>query len=92
MMIGKPVALIQVPNQRGYTIGEAARYLGICHQKLRQLTDAGRVRCRRDGRNRIFLLEDLNAFLDSLPTWVDNGDGERPGLKSAEKEISHGNL
>ena len=76
-MMGKPVALIHVPEQRGFTIGEAARYLGICHQKLRHLADSGKIRCRRDGNFRMFLLEDLDGYLESMPDWGADGE-EKP--------------
>lgn len=72
-MIGKPVALIQVPNQRGFPTTEAARYLGMHPQTLRKLSDLGEVPCRRVGKHRLFLLEDLNRWLESQPQWVNNG-------------------
>ena len=40
-MIGKPVALIQVPNQRLFSIKAAAQYLGICEDTLRTYADLG---------------------------------------------------
>jgi excisionase family DNA binding protein len=73
-MVGKLAAVSEVPVQRGFGIAEAARYLGMCQQKLRQLSDLGDIPCRRVGRNRLFLLDDLNAWLDSRENWVSNGN------------------
>jgi excisionase family DNA binding protein len=73
-MIGRPVALIQVPNQRGFTIAEAARYLGMHMQTLRKLSDLGEIPCRRVGRHRLFLLDDLDRWLESQPKWVSHGN------------------
>ena len=68
-MIGKPVALIQVPNQRLFSTGAAAQYLGICEDTLRKYSDLGDIPARRLGRRRVFLLEDLDAFIETLPQY-----------------------
>ena len=68
-MIGNPVALIQVPNQRLFSTKEAAQYLGICGDTLRTYADLGDIPARRLGRRRVFRLEDLDTFIDSLPTY-----------------------
>jgi excisionase family DNA binding protein len=73
-MIGKLSAVYQVPAKRGYPITEAAEYLGMHAQTLRKLSDLGKVPCRRIGRHRIFLLQDLDAWLDAQPKWVDHGN------------------
>ncbi len=46
-MIGKPLALIQVPNQRLFSTRAAATYLGVHEQTLRKLVDLGDVRAPR---------------------------------------------
>ena len=42
-MIGKPVALIQIPNQRLFSTRAAARYLGVHEQTLRKFVDLGHL-------------------------------------------------
>ena len=73
-MIGKPIALIQIPNQRAFSVTEAARYLGMHPQTLRKLSDLGAVPCRRAGKHRLFLLEDMDRWLESQPKWVNRGN------------------
>ncbi len=84
-MIGNPVALIQVPNQRLFSTKEAAQYLGICVDTLRKYADLGVVHARMLCRRRVFSLEDLDALIDSLPTY--NGcERLRVGGKPGGKE------
>jgi len=88
-MIGKPIALIQVPNQRLFSTKAAAQYLGVHPDTLRKYADLGRIRVRRLERRRVFILEDLNAFIDALPEYQSydyTALGGRPG----GKEISNG--
>ncbi|MBN2118550.1 MAG: helix-turn-helix domain-containing protein [Anaerolineales bacterium] len=66
-------AIYSVPAQRGFPIDEAARYLGMHPQTLRKLSDAGEIPCRRVGKHRVFLLEDLNSWLERQPMWVNDG-------------------
>ena len=40
-MIGKPVALIQVPNQRLFSTKAATQYLGVHPDTLRKYADLG---------------------------------------------------
>ena len=68
-MIGKPIALIQVPNQRLFSTRAAAQYLGICEDTLRTYADLGDILARRLGRRRVFTLEDLDAFIEALPEY-----------------------
>ena len=79
-VIGKPIALIQIPNQRLFSARAAAQYLGIHEQTLRKLTDAGEIRTRRSGDRRVYRLDDLNSYIDSLPEWYD-GAGEESGTE-----------
>ncbi len=79
-MIGKPIALIQVPNQRLFGIKAAARYLDMHAQTLRKLTDLGEIKARRLGERRVYPLEELDRFIDSLPEWY-HGPGERSGTE-----------
>ncbi len=82
-MIGKPVALIQVPNQRLFGIKAASRYLDMHPQTLRKLTDLGEINARRLGERRVYTLEVLDRFIDSLPEWYD-GPSERSGAERRE--------
>ncbi len=83
-MVGKLVTLIHVPNQRLFKTKEAAKYLGIHPDTLRTYADLGRITPRRINNRRVFTLEDLDAFIDSLPCYDD------PGGKPGGKEISNG--
>ncbi len=83
-MGGKLVTLIQVPNQRLFGTKAAAQYLGIHPDTLRKYADLGQITARRIKSRRVFTLEDLDVFIDSLPCYDD------PGGKPGGKEISNG--
>lgn len=72
-MIGKLQAIYQIPDKRGFNIKSAAEYLDIHPQTLRNLSDTGEIKCRRFGRRRLFLLEDLDSWLAKQEEWVSNG-------------------
>jgi len=78
-MLGKPIALIQVPNQRLFGPKAAARYLGICDDTLKKITDLEQIRAFKLNGRRAYRLEDLERFIESLPGWYDD-----LGEKSAE--------
>ena len=86
-MIGKPVAFIQVPNQRLFGTEAAARYLGLHEQTLRKLTDLGEVPARKMGARRVYTLEDLDRYIESLPGWYDPNHGKESGT---ERSSPHG--
>ncbi len=88
-MIGKTVALIQVPNQRLFSTKAAAQYLGVHPDTMRKYADLGSIRARRLEKRRVFALEDLNAFIDALPEYQ-SYDYTAPGGKPGGKEISNG--
>lgn len=73
-MQGRPVAIYQVPAQRGMPVTEAAKYLGMHPQTLRKLSDLGEIPCKRVGKHRVFLLEELDKWLESQPKWVAHGN------------------
>ena len=85
-MIGRPVALIQVPNQRLFSTNAAAQYLGVHEQTLRKFVDLGRLPALRLGKRRVFRLEDLDRFIDQLPEWYPDPDGG-PG---SQERSQHG--
>ena len=69
-MLGNPVALIQVPNQRLFSVKPAAQYLGICEDTLRGYADKELVPPYDLNGRRVFKLEDLDSFIDSLPPYT----------------------
>ena len=88
-MTGKPIALIQVPNQRLFSTKAAAQYLGVHTDTVRKYADLGWIRARKLERRRVFALEDLNAFIDALPEYQ-SYDYTALGGKPGGKEISNG--
>ena len=88
-MISKPIALIQVPNQRLFSTKAAAQYLGIHEDTLRKYADLRRIKPRKLERRRVFTLEDLNSFIDALPEYQ-SYDYTAPGGKPGGKEIGNG--
>ncbi len=89
-MISKPIALIQVPNQRLFSTKAAALYLGMHPDTLRKYADLGRIKPRKLERRRVFTLEDLNSFIDALPEYQ-SYDYTDPGGKPGGKEVANGN-
>lgn len=79
-MIGRPTVILQIPDQRVFSINEAARYIGVHPQTLRDMTDLGQVRARKQGHRRAYLLEDLDRYVEGLPDWE---GGEQIGRKRA---------
>jgi hypothetical protein len=62
------VQVVEVPEQAAFRVSEAARYIGISPNTLRKRSDLGLIPARRDENGeRIFLLRDLDAYLESLP-------------------------
>ncbi len=89
-MIGKPIALIQVPNQRLFGTKAAAQYIGVHPDTLRKYADLGWIKPKRLENRRVFALEDLDTFIDTLPEYQ-SYDYTAPGGKPGGKEISNGN-
>ena len=78
-MIGKVVALIQIPNQAMFRTKVAAQYLGMDRKLLTELTDLGEIPARRFRNRRAYLLEDLEEYRKNLPQWYDSDQrGENP--------------
>ena len=61
------LALIQVPKRRLFSTKAAARYLGVDERTLKKITDRGDVRARRMGTRRVYALEELDSYIESLP-------------------------
>lgn len=72
-----PVIVRQIPAKRGFAPREAAEYLGVSRHTLNKLVDEGELTARAMGRGRRFLLEDLDAFLDSLPRYARGGPDQK---------------
>jgi excisionase family DNA binding protein len=66
-------AVYQVPAQRLFNIADAAKYLGVHPQTLRKWSDLGDVPCKRVGKQRMFILDDLDKWIETQPKWVSNG-------------------
>ena len=78
-MIGKVVALLQIPNQALFGPKAAAQYLGMNVKTLKKLMDLGEIPARRFRNRRAFLLEDLENYRTNLPQWYDSDQrGENP--------------
>ena len=69
------IKIVELPEQAAFTVSEAARYLGISPNTLRKRSNSGLIPARRDeNNNRIFLLKDLDGYLNSLPPYEGNGN------------------
>jgi hypothetical protein len=77
IVIGKPIALIQVPAQRLFKVQAAARYLGISDDTLKKYTALGLVKAHDLNGSRVYKLEDLDRLIDCLLEW-DDARGEKP--------------
>ncbi len=77
-MIGKPIALIQIPNQRVFGPQAAARYLGVHVQTLKTMTDEGAIHAKWMRNRKVYLLEELDRYIKSLPAYTPCC-GENPG-------------
>ena len=76
------IQVVSVPEQAAFSTRAAARYLGISANTLRKRSDQGRIPCRRDEAGcRVFLLQDLNDYLSSLPIDTGSGRGKVPTCK-----------
>ena len=48
---------------------EAAKRLNMSPGKLREMTDSGKIPCKKIGTHRYFIIRDLDNWLDSQPDW-----------------------
>lgn len=56
-------------ESRAMKAGEAAKYLNMSPGMLRGMSDRGEIPCKRLGKYRYFLREDLLKWQSSLPDW-----------------------
>ncbi len=68
----EPVPLKPVPKRRLLPISAASEYIGIEEQTIRKMVDLGQLRAKRVSGRRMFLLEDLDAWIDAQPDWAEN--------------------
>jgi excisionase family DNA binding protein len=80
-MIGRPAVILQIPDQRVFSISEAAKYIGVHEQTLRDMTDLGQIKARKQGKRRAYLLEELDRYVENLPEW--NGEEPPVGRKAS---------
>jgi len=85
LTIQKSAVPLRIPNQRLFGPKAAARYLGICEDTLKKITDLEQIRAFSLNGRRAYRLEDLEQFIESLPGWYDDA-----GEKSA-KVVEKGN-
>ena len=72
--------------QRLFGPKATAKYLGICEDTLKKITDLQQIRAFDFNGRRAYRIEDLDQFIATLPGWYDR-DGENPA-KVMEKDNS----
>jgi len=66
----RAVQIVSIPERALFYTGDASKYLGISPNTLRKRSDLGLIPCKRDENGRrIFLLEDLDDYRNSLPPY-----------------------
>jgi hypothetical protein len=64
------VQLLEVPQEAAFKVSRAAKYLGMSPNTLRKKSDLGLIPARKDeSGERVFLLRDLDTYLNSLPLY-----------------------
>ena len=85
--MNEPLTFTQVPTQRLFGTKDAAHYLGFHEDTLRKYAALGVIPAHRLGNRRVFRLDDLDAFIESLPEHTATGytvGGGKPGGKEAK--------
>jgi hypothetical protein len=86
-MTDKPIALVGIRKQRLLGPKAAATYLGICEDTLKKITDLGQLRAFNMNGRRAYRLEDLDAYVESLPGWYDS-TGEKSAKVVGDRRVS----
>lgn len=60
-----PARNVEAP--RGFSVAQAAAYLGICRARVYALVRSGELEARKLGARTIILRDELDRFLDNLP-------------------------
>ena len=76
-MVGKPIALIQVPNQRVFGPKAAARYLDVHPQTLKKMTDEGEIEASWMRNRKIYTLEELDRYIENLEPYNSRQEARR---------------
>ena len=81
-MIGKPIALIRVPNQAVWKPTAACKYLGICRNTLDRFTDEGILKAKWNPhlKRREYDWEELERYRKEERTDYNPTHGENPGV------------
>ena len=89
-MIGRPVALIQVPNQALFRPKAAAQFLGMDVKTLKRLTDESIIQAKWDPylKQRSYPLEELERYRDTLPDYNPNYGELNPRASQDEGETN----
>ena len=62
--------ILEVPQEAAFKVRRAAKYLGMSPNTLRKKSDLGLIPARKnESGERVFLLRDLDAYLNSLPSY-----------------------
>lgn len=61
------------PTKRGYTIAQTVGYSGRPRTAVYEAIRTGALRSYKVGASRLLLLEDIDAWLDSITTGADRG-------------------
>lgn len=86
-MIGKPVALIQVPNQRLFSVQAAARYLGCDRKTLKKWTSLGLLHAKWIEGARHYTLDEMDRFIDEQPDSIENPSGRDSASDIKENHV-----
>jgi len=83
----KAIQFVAIPQQAVFYTAAAARYLGISPNTLRKRSDLELIPCRQDENGkRVFLLEDLDHYIKSLPPYQHSGNPFSRPVKTGRKE------
>ena len=85
-MADKPIAFVGNRNQRLFG-PKAARYLVVCEDSLKKISDLGQLRAFNMNGRRAYRLEDLDAYVESLPGWYDS-TGEKSAKVVGDRRVS----
>ena len=64
-------------QRRVYNVSDGAEYIGIGRSKFLELAYKGEINSFTVGRRRLFLVEDLDDFLDRMRQQADGAQRER---------------
>lgn len=68
LVVPSVVELRLDPSQTSFTIPQVAAYTGLTQWQVRMAIWQGRLAAKRVGKSLIVLRQDVNGFLEALPT------------------------